>query len=135
MNRPSTGATILLLALSIPARALDLPWEKEPVAPATTNAAPAEAVAEKSAATTAPTANGAELYESARRYEVGRGVKKDFKKALELYQQSADASYPRAYAAMARFYLNGWGCAKDPARAFELSTRGAELDMLEARCR
>ena len=58
-------------------------------------------------------------------YEIGRGVKKDYKKAAEYYQESADKGNADAQHNLALMYKKGKGVKKDYKKAIALYKKAA----------
>ncbi len=65
-------------------------------------------------------------YDLAGKYESGRGVKKDFTKALELYHSAATAGYAPAQSTLGYLYLYGEGIAQDLKQALEWNQKAAD---------
>ena len=65
-------------------------------------------------------------FELGAKYEAGRGVKKDFAKALELYRSAAEAGYAPAQSTLGYFYLYGEGVKEDFQEAFRWNLKAAE---------
>ena len=59
-------------------------------------------------------------------YENGRGVTKDYAKAVEWYRKSAEQGYVYAQNNLGRMYENGRGVSKDYAKAVEWYRKSAE---------
>lgn len=59
-------------------------------------------------------------------YRLGRGVTKDFVKALDWYRKSAEQGFSRAQANLGNMYLLGQGVPKDPATAARWFGRAAK---------
>lgn len=57
------------------------------------------------------------MWQFAKRYEDGDGVKKDMLKAVSLYRKAADKRHPKACARMSELYKRGIVVKKDPALA------------------
>ena len=65
-------------------------------------------------------------YHSAKCYELGKGVKKNLKKAFELYKGAADEDFAPALNELGRYYIYGISCECDEARAFSLLKKSAD---------
>lgn len=63
-------------------------------------------------------------------HEKGIVVPQSYQKALEYYMQVSD--YSAAQNGIGNLYLNGWGVAKDNAKAFEWFLKSAEMDHPES---
>lgn len=63
-----------------------------------------------------PACVGPIAYELGNMYEAGEGIDKDFSRARELYQQSADANDARGLLALGYLYHSGIGVDPNPAR-------------------
>ena len=59
-------------------------------------------------------------------YEEGKGVRQDFKKALEWYRKGADLGNAAAESGLAGMYRDGKGVTKDLKKAIELYRRAVE---------
>ena len=59
-------------------------------------------------------------------YRLGRGVTKDFVKAVEWYRKSAEQGFSRAQANLGNMYLLGQGVPRDPATAARWFGRAAK---------
>ena len=66
-------------------------------------------------------------------YELGKGVKPNPQKAMELYQKAADAGDPYAQMRLAAMYRDGFGVNKDLAKSY--TWYGIAHDLLEQRGR
>ena len=60
-------------------------------------------------------------------YEHGRGVRKNMKKAAELYQKGADLGHPRCMNSLGAFYINGTQVPKYEMKGFEWIQKSAKL--------
>lgn len=58
-------------------------------------------------------------------YATGRGVERDYEKAVELYQQAAEQGLPQAQYSLGIMFENGKGVGKDLTRAEELFRKAA----------
>ena len=65
-------------------------------------------------------------FELAAQYESGRGVKKDFTKALEYYRSAATAGYAPAQSTLGYMYLYGDGVPQDLEQALEWNRKAAD---------
>ena len=65
-------------------------------------------------------------FELAVKYESGRGVKKDFTKALEHYRSAATAGYAPAQSTLGYMYLYGEGVPRDFNQALEWNQKAAD---------
>ena len=60
-------------------------------------------------------------------YYYGEGVKKDYKKAVEYFKQSAKLANSNSYNDLGMMYADGEGVKKDPTKAFFYYSKAAEL--------
>ena len=65
-------------------------------------------------------------------FETGRGVKRDFKRAAELYQTAAEAGNTQAMAGLGKLYANGDGVEQNDERAIFWLDRAARAGYVEA---
>ena len=66
-------------------------------------------------------------------YLNGRGVKKNYKKAVDWFIKSIDNNgHPAAYWLLGYCYSNGYGVSKDKPRAIELYKKASEFNIKEA---
>lgn len=65
-------------------------------------------------------------FELAVKYESGRGVKKDFSKALELYRSAAASGYTPAQSTLGYMYLYGEGVPQDLEQALEWNQKAVD---------
>jgi TPR repeat protein len=68
-------------------------------------------------------------------YSFGEGVKKDYNRAFEWYEKSANQNYPWGLYNLANMYYDGKGIEKDYKKAFELFKKSAELGNYDAQNR
>lgn len=71
------------------------------------------------------------LYCLADYYETGRGVPRDCKKSIELYQKAADKGHTGALNALGLSYISGKGVPQDKAKGLMYITQSAEMDQNE----
>ena len=60
-------------------------------------------------------------------YATGKGVVKNYSRALDAFAKAAAADNARAVTDLASMYANGWGVAKDESKALALYKKGVEL--------
>lgn len=65
-------------------------------------------------------------------YENGFGVEKDFKIALNYFQQAADMGFASAQKGVGDFYYRGFGVPKDFGKAMEFYRKAAEQGLVDA---
>ena len=65
----------------------------------------------------AQTITAQQLYEQGGRYYLGKGVKQNYTKALELYQQAANRGLAVAQSDLGTMYYNGLGIPSDKSKA------------------
>ena len=65
-------------------------------------------------------------YHSAKCYELGKGVKKNLKKAFELCKAAADEGFAPALNELGRYYMYGISCECDEAKAFSLLKKSSD---------
>lgn len=68
----------------------------------------------------------------AKKYELGQGVEKDYKRAAELYEQAAFCGLIEAKASLGTLYANGQGVKKDSQKAILFLTEASEHGFVEA---
>jgi len=71
-------------------------------------------------------------YQMALIYQNGYGVKKDLKKAFELFSLAAAQNYPDALFSLALMYSSGEGVKQDLKTAFALTEKAANKDLASA---
>jgi TPR repeat protein len=67
-------------------------------------------------------------YALGKMYESGRGVEKDYIKAVELYQKAAAREHPGAQARLPGMYLAGRGVSRDVSKTREWFKKSCEND-------
>jgi uncharacterized protein len=60
-------------------------------------------------------------------YATGKGVVKNYSRALDAFAKAAAADNARAVTDLASMYANGWGVARDESKALALYKKGVEL--------
>lgn len=73
-----------------------------------------------------------ENYDIATRYYTGKGVKKDYSKAIEYYKLAADMGYEQAILGLANCYFKGEGTPKNYNEAAKLYQKLAQKGNVEA---
>lgn len=71
-------------------------------------------------------------YLEAVKYDSGSGVRKNLKKAYELFSQSAEKGNIKALAALGKAHITGRGAEKDPSQAAPFLKEAAKLGNAEA---
>ena len=73
-------------------------------------------------------------FEEALRYEKGKGVEKDMKKAFEWFLKSAENGNAKAMNRVGCCFSNGEGVKQDKTKAFEWWLKSAENGNADAMC-
>jgi hypothetical protein len=65
-------------------------------------------------------------------HDEGKGVTKDYLKALEWYQKAADRGSPEALFKLGQMYYEGTGVAKDLKKALDFTQKAADQGYKDA---
>ncbi len=72
------------------------------------------------------------MYEVGRKYERGRGTRRNMQKAAEWYNKAANASHAPSMARLGILYVEGNGVKRDLGKAVELLTRASAQNVASA---